>query len=157
MNKISAWLFNFMRGRYGFDQLGQALGIGVVVLWIVSIIVGVFSNIFGYWAAWLSTILNWAGLIVLVYMLFRMLSRNVDKRRAENEAYLQRKARKSQRKGASSGDLHTKGETSASTKDATGYKYLTCSFCGQQMRVPKGKGKIAVKCPQCGEKTIVKS
>lgn len=153
MNKFGAWLFNFMKGRYGFDQLGQALSIGVVVCWIISIIFGVLANLFGLWAAWVSTILNWAGLALLLLMLFRMLSRNTSKRRAENEAYLQRKQRRARDKKASSKDMSTKNDA----KDLRNYKYLTCSFCGQQMRVPRGKGKIAVKCPSCGEKTIVKS
>ena len=43
MNRISAWLYNFMRGRYGFDQLGQALSVGVVVMWIFSILCGVLG------------------------------------------------------------------------------------------------------------------
>ena len=64
-----------------------------------------------------------------------------------------------ERKRASSKDISSKGK--GKTKDKTnadaGYKYLSCSFCGQQMRVPAGKGKIAVKCPSCGEKTIVQS
>lgn len=58
-------------------------------------------------------------------------------------------------KRTSSRDISSKKR--AETKGATGYKYLSCSFCGQQMRVPAGKGKIAVKCPSCGEKTIVQS
>lgn len=153
MNKINAWLYNFMRGRYGFDQLGRALSIGVAVCWIFSIIFGVLSNLLGYWAAWVSTILNWAGLVLLVLMLFRMLSRNVDKRRAENEAYLQRRMRRANRKRSSSQDISSQD----AKQDKKSYKYLSCSFCGQQMRVPKGKGKIAVKCPSCGEKTIIKS
>ena len=64
MNRISAWLYNFMRGRYGFDQLGQALSVGVVVMWIFSILCGVLANMLRMvWLAWLSTILNWVGLI----------------------------------------------------------------------------------------------
>lgn len=64
MNRNSAWLYNFMRGRYGFDQLGQALSVGVVVMWIFSILCGVLANMLRMvWLAWLSTILNWVGLI----------------------------------------------------------------------------------------------
>lgn len=154
MNKISAWLYNFMRGRYGFDQLGQALSVGVVVAWIFSILFGVLANVLGLWAAWVSTILNWVGLVLLVLMLFRMLSRNHDARRAENEAFLRRRHRRAEKKRASSKDISSKEKKAG---NASGYKYLSCSFCGQQMRVPAGKGKIAVKCPSCGEKTIVQS
>ncbi|MEI3376741.1 MAG: hypothetical protein V8R08_02700 [Coriobacteriales bacterium] len=158
MNRISAWLYNFMQGRYGFDQLGQALSVGVAVMWIFSILCGVLANMLRLvWIAWLSTALNWIGLILLVLMIFRVLSRNKDARRAENEAFLRRRRRRSERKNASAKDISSKGKGKANAKDEVGYKYLSCSFCGQQMRVPAGKGKIAVKCPSCGEKTIVQS
>ena len=156
MGKFGAWLLNFMQGRYGFDQFGRALSVVVVVIWIISIIIGVFSNLFGIWAALISTILNWIGLIVLAFMLFRVFSRNFERRRAENEWYLRRTS-----KGNQSKDIFNNGGNSggaqASPSAEDGYKYLSCSFCGQQMRVPAGKGKIAVKCPSCGEKTIVSS
>lgn len=151
MNKISAWLYRFMQGRYGFDQLGQALGVVVAVAWIFSVIAGVLANMFRLiWVAWLSTILNWAGVIALLLMVFRIMSRNHAKRRSENEAFLRRRQGRAR---TSSKDMSTNAGDSAQQ----GYKYLSCSFCGQQMRVPSGKGKIAVKCPACGEKTIVQS
>lgn len=156
MNRISAWLYNFMQGRYGFDQLGQALSVAVVVMWILSILCGVLANMLRMlWIAWASTILNWIGLILLVLMIFRVLSRNKDARRAENEAFLRRRRHRAERKNASAKDISSKGKGKG--KGEAGYKYLSCSFCGQQMRVPAGKGKIAVKCPSCGEKTIVQS
>lgn len=153
MNKLGAWLVNFMRGRYGFDQLGQALSVGVVVAWIFSVLFGMFARLLGKWAVWASSILNWVGLILLALMIFRMLSRNVEKRRAENEAFLQRRRRRSQRGQSDSNSMPSK-ESSAQEHR---YTYLDCGFCGQKMRVPSGKGKVAVKCPSCGEKTIVES
>lgn len=155
MSKLGAWLANFMRGRYGFDQLGQALSVGVVVMWILSILLGVLSNALGYWVAWASTIFNWIGLILLVIMLFRMFSRNVTKRQAENAAYLQRKTRRDQRKQSRSKDINANKGAGANSSQQ--YVYLDCAFCGQKMRVPAGQGKVAVKCPSCGEKTIVNS
>lgn len=152
MGKFGAWLLNFMQGRYGFDQFGRALSVAVVVIWIISIIIGVFSNIFGVWAALISTILNWIGLIVLAFMLFRIFSRNIERRRAENEWYLRKSS-----KGNQSKDIFNNGNAGTSAGARDSYTYLSCSFCGQQMRVPAGKGKIAVKCPSCGEKTIVNS
>lgn len=152
MGKFGAWLLNFMQGRYGFDQFGRALSVAVVVIWIISIIIGVFSNLFGMWAALISTALNWIGLIVLAFMLFRVFSRNFEKRRAENEWYLRRSS-----KGKESKDIFNRSDAKTSASAEDGYTYLSCQFCGQQMRVPAGKGKIAVKCPSCGEKTIVNS
>ena len=32
--------------------------------------------------------------------------------------------------------------------------YYNCPRCHQQVRVPKGKGKIAISCPKCKEKFI---
>lgn len=136
---------NFMQGRYGFDQYGQSLSVGVVVVWIASLVLGFLARFLGTWAAWGSTILNWIGLALLIYMLFRMLSRNHEKRRAENERYLRRRQGKQQKNQDLSRDR------------SDGHTYLTCGFCGQQMRVPSGKGKVAVRCPACGEKTIVNS
>ena len=152
MEKLRSWFSNFMQGRYGFDELGRAMGIATIVLIIVSIVVGVVASLL-YNLAHLYTIgavlnafsgvANWAAIIVLVLSFFRMFSRNHEKRRAENARFLGRKsARQSKR------DL---------ARDKKKYEYLTCQFCGQKMRVPKGKGKIAVKCPACGEKTICNS
>lgn len=181
MNRFATWLLDFMRGRYGLDELGRHLGVVWIVLVIVSIVLGVFSSLaydlarltvltglFGL----LSTFVNWASVALLIWMFYRILSRKVDKRRAENERYLARRARRRRRGGdrehASSrgwgkgsgapGGPAAGSSASGSRQDILhgdpGFEYLTCPFCGQRMRVPQGKGKIAVKCPSCGEKTI---
>ena len=31
------------------------------------------------------------------------------------------------------------------------------SRCGQQLRVPRGRGKISITCPKCGQQFIKKS
>lgn len=152
MNKFGNWLFNFMQGRYGFDQFGRALSIGVVVFWIIAIIIGVFSNLFGFVAAVISSIFNWIGLALMVFMLFRIFSKNHEKRRAENEWYLNKTSKSSRAQNDISFRQNAQGGG-----DESAYKYLSCQFCGKQMRVPAGKGKIAVKCPSCGEKTIIVS
>lgn len=152
MGKFSEWLYNLMQGRYGFDQFGRAISVLVIIVWIIGIILGVFSNLFGLWAAIAARVFNWIGLILMIYMLFRVFSKNHEKRRAENERYLRWSSR-----GKQSKDIYSKRESKSAPIGEQGYKYLTCSFCGQQMRVPKGKGKIAVKCPSCGEKTIINS
>ena len=36
-------------------------------------------------------------------------------------------------------------------------EYFSCPKCRQSVRVPKGKGKIAISCPKCREKFIKKT
>jgi len=80
-------------------------------------------------------------LLVLVYYtlmgiaLFRILSRNTYKRYRENCKYLQLVDRIKDRE----------------------HKYFDCPKCRQPIRVPRGKGKIAITCPKCREKFIRKS
>ena len=37
------------------------------------------------------------------------------------------------------------------------YHYYRCPQCGQQLRVPRGRGKISITCPKCGHQFIKKS
>ena len=41
--------------------------------------------------------------------------------------------------------------------EARAYKHLKCPECGQRVRVPRGKGKIRVRCPQCKTKFDARS
>ena len=36
-------------------------------------------------------------------------------------------------------------------------RYYTCPRCRQTVRVPRGKGKIAITCPRCKERFIKKT
>lgn len=174
MNKFSMWLFNFMRGRYGMDELNRFLGIAVIIAFIVSIVCGVVSMLaydlaraamVGRAFGGLSSVVNWVAVALLVWYFFRMLSRNHVKRRAENERFVAwrgkraggRGGKRANRTGGSSRASIFKGRAARGAEDNGAYDYLSCPFCGQRMRVPKGKGKIAVKCPSCGEKTIYNS
>lgn len=79
-------------------------------------------------------------LMVVYYCLmgiaiFRMLSRNTYKRYQENRKYLQFVERVRDRE----------------------HRYYDCPRCRQQVRVPRGKGKIAITCPKCKEKFIKKT
>ncbi len=37
------------------------------------------------------------------------------------------------------------------------HRYFDCPRCRQQVRVPKGKGKISITCPKCKEKFVKKT
>ena len=69
------------------------------------------------------------------WAIFRTLSRNTYKRYQENRKYLMFMQR---------------------IKDRD-HRYFDCPRCRQQVRVPRGKGKIAISCPKCKEKFIKKT
>ena len=37
------------------------------------------------------------------------------------------------------------------------YKIFVCNKCQQMIRVPRGKGKIEIRCPKCGNRFVKKS
>ena len=72
---------------------------------------------------------------LLILSLLRCFSRNTYKRYNENRKFLLLIDR---------------------IKDRT-HRYFACPKCRQTVRVPKGKGKIAITCPKCREKFIKKT
>jgi len=116
----------FMYGRYGNDQLNTALVVLYLILWLLEMITQ--FALFGV----LSTVL-------VFVVLFRMLSRNLYKRREENAKFL-RKADPILR-------WYRLQRTIRRDKD---HVYFKCPSCSQQLRVPRGKGKITVNCRNCG-------
>ena len=77
--KIKSSLRSFMVGRNGPDELSFAILIFALVLLLVS----------SFFASW---VLNLLGLASYVWIIFRIFSRNVEKRSAENQKYLQFRA-----------------------------------------------------------------
>ncbi len=72
------------------------------------------------------------GIASASYAVFRILSTNVGKRRYENDRF-----------------------TAFFTPSP--YRYFRCPECKTKLRVPKGKGKIKIKCPKCGHQIIRKT
>ena len=68
-------------------------------------------------------------------VIFRSLSRNTYQRHKENRWYLNLLERLKDRE----------------------HRYFSCPQCTQSVRVPKGKGKIAITCPKCREKFVKKT
>ena len=130
MDKFRNWIRTFMQGRYGADDLEQFLmylALGVI---IVNIFVG-------------SPLLSTLVTLIVVYALFRMLSRNYGARRAENSRYLRLRMKVL--------DLFRGGKRKVTDRD---YRYFRCPKCNQMVRVPSGKGHIAIRCPKCGNEFI---
>ena len=74
-DKIKNWFSSFMSGRYGADQLSTTLVYGALALNLLMALTGL-------------SLLGTLGFAALVWALFRMLSRNTQKRYAENAAFL---------------------------------------------------------------------
>ncbi|MDD7383936.1 MAG: hypothetical protein SOZ89_03030 [Peptoniphilaceae bacterium] len=119
-----------MKDRNGVDQFS------VFLTWIgiIFVLISVFTKI---------SFFSLIGLVIVIYGYFRVFSKNIIARNSENYVFLQKlwnpltgKIKKFKR--------HTFGKN--------GYKYFYCPNCNQELKAPKGKGKIKIKCPKCGEK-----
>ena len=127
-------LARFMAGRNGVDQLSRAIMYAVLILFIAS----VFTH------GKLSSVLMMLAVIGIVYMYFRVFSRNTAKRRAENTRYMQRTY-------SMRTYFRNLGERWKQRRD---YKFFRCPSCGTLLRVSRGKGKIKVVCRKCGNSFI---
>lgn len=127
----------FMYGRYGVDQFSKFLLGFTFVLCILSL----FTR--GSLGSLISTLV----LVLIIYTYFRMFSRNIYKRAAENEKYM-RFSSTFRRK------FNTEKKIAGQRKY---YRFYRCPGCGQRIRVPKGRGRIQIRCPKCNEKFIKNS
>ena len=125
-NAVRGWIQRFMYGRYGYDQLNRFLVIAYLVCYFLTLLtrVGLFSSI---------------GMVGALLALFRMFSRNIPKRREENNKFLHATAPITR--------WWKLNRAKAQDKD---HRYFKCPNCGQQLRVPKGKGKLNITCRNCG-------
>lgn len=130
---MKGWFQRFMSGRYGFDQFSGFLCIASLILIVIG--------------AWVSPVLYWLGLAAIIYSYFRILSRNTRKRYAENLKYLSYQSRATA----------WFAKQQVRFKQRKEYHYYRCPQCGQQLRVPRGRGKISITCPKCGHQFIKKS
>lgn len=121
-------LIQFMQGRYGVDNLNTHALWLVIILLIINMFIG---NIF-------ISILSYALWFLIIY---RTFSRQIYKRYAENEKYLQLIKPITQ-----FFNLQKKRLTDRN------HKYYRCPSCKQMVRLPKGKGQIVVTCPKCQNK-----
>ncbi len=121
-------LNNFMQGRYGQDQLSRFM----LMVSLVFLILGFFVRIPG---------LSLLVLVLLGIVYYRMLSRNISARYAENQKYLALKGRFL--------GFFKKGGQSQS--DGTNMIFR-CPKCSQKIRIPRGKGMVEITCPKCRTK-----
>ena len=131
---IRNFLRNFMMGRYGPDHLNVAM---IAVSLILNLVNG-FIHI---------ALLMYISYILLILAFFRMMSRNIARRRAENDRFIRYWW-----------PIRTKASRAfANFKHRKTHKFIKCPSCGNTLRVPRGKGKLQITCPKCGERFFKKT
>ena len=124
-------LAQFFYGRYlsyGLDVLTVIITVFCLIISFVNIFVG-------------SILLYLFQTCLLIYMLFRLFSKNISKRQQENKVFADFfnaiKASK---------QLHQRIKSEKNT-----HVYKKCPHCRVVLRLPRKPGAHTVKCPRCGE------
>ena len=143
MGKIRNSLSRFFGGRYGTDTLNTVL---IIIYTVVFITYTVLRIVFGVTMPESKIALPVLGIsyfvistVLIVWVFFRMFSKNIGKRRRENEKFcgffkLQRNK----------------------FRDRKTHVYRKCPTCKAILRLPKSKGKHTVLCPRCKNRFSVK-
>jgi len=124
--KLSAGIRSFMTGRYGTDRLNMVILCAGLAASILSSLVRVTPLNLIFWLL---------SYVLMIWAIWRSLSRNTYKRYQENRKFMQFFDRLKDRQ----------------------HRYFDCPKCRQMVRVPRGKGKISITCPRCREKFVKKT
>lgn len=125
MEKFKQKLQIFMMGRYGIDDFYKFL----CAFYLILIVVNIFARSLGvHIAIW----------ILLVYSVYRILSKNIAARQKENATYLIVKNKVIK--------FFKSIKTRLKDKD---HLYRKCPHCKATLRFPRKKGKHNAICPKC--------
>ena len=125
--------YRFMQGRYGNDQFNRFLMILALAVLVLSVI----------WKPQFYL----ASVILLGWAYYRMFSRKVYTREVENQRYMELREKVMIRFRRGKKELEQRKE----------YHIYKCPGCGQKVRIPRGKGKVEVRCPKCGNTFVKRS
>jgi len=131
MDRFKRRMDQWMIGRYGADEFSRFL----FILGIILILIYSFTGI---------RILGLVTWLVIIYSYYRCMSRRIIKRSRERDIYL-RTTEPVRRKWAL---------VKRMWNDRNTHRYYKCPVCKKMIRVPKGKGRIAIKCPNCRNEII---
>ena len=134
LQRMREKFMRFMQGRNGVDQLGKTLNTVTLVLLLVSM--------FTRWS-----ILYIIAMVLMVYTYFRIFSKNIPKRYAENQKFCNWRY-----------DMAIKrNKKKQEWEQRKIYRFFRCPMCKQKVRVPKGRGKICITCPKCRQEFVKRS
>ena len=123
-----------MYGRYGTDTLGNVMLVSYIVITILYTFIGFFVD-----SVWFDVAVWLVSTALAIIVFYRMFSRNVVKRRKENERFC--------------GFFRLRKNR---FKDRKTHVYRKCPECKAVLRLPKAKGKHTVVCPRCKKRFSVK-
>lgn len=127
LQKLKYSLYRFMSGRYGSDQLNFALLITSI---LISLIGGIVFN--------RSFIITGIVYALSVIVLYRAFSKKIYVRQKENLKFMSLIRPIQSRYNLIKLNLTQKQ-----------FKHVQCPRCHRTLRVPKGRGKIEITCPNC--------
>ena len=124
--KIKQSLRNLMAGRHGVDQLSVTLVWVGLALYLITAVAGL-------------EVLSLLPMAIYGYTIFRMFSRNEEKRAEENRRYVTAKNK-----------VQTNVRQARTRfKNRKEYKYFRCPNCKAWLRVPRKAGVVTVTCGRC--------
>lgn len=123
-----------MTGRYGVDELGKFSLYLTLALLVISLFIR-------------NRFMNGIIFVIILLLYFRMFSKNYTQRRKENSVYLKYRNKV----------LYFFSKQKRMAQERKTFHIYTCPNCKQKIRIPRGKGKIAVTCPKCRTEFIKKS
>ena len=134
--RIGNAMARFMYGRNGMDHLNRALLWVYLLFWLLGSIAASVLKM-----KLITMVVDIVIWILMLVIFFRMFSKNLYKRREENQRYLMK----------TSGMRNKLAGAKQRHADKT-HKYFTCGACKTICRVPVGKGKVVITCPRCGSR-----
>lgn len=133
MDKFRTGAVRFLSGRNGTDQLnGGLLVLYVILVFLRSLLVLLFPY------AAVSGLFSLLILLVAATVVFRIFSRNLPRRQAENRRFLRWWGPRAAALSAG-----------AARRRDRDHRYFRCKNCGALCRVPRGAGRIEITCPRC--------
>ncbi len=132
---------------YGFDELSITL----IVVGVLLILAYPCFKLF-----YIAIAFAVAGTGLIIWALYRAFSAQIGRRREENDKFVAFFSSTS----AEEKKRHKEEEKAKKAKrkeDEKTYAYFFCPKCRKELRVPRGKGKIKIKCPNCAHEFIRKS
>ena len=121
--KIVSKIRQFMYGRNGVDDLAKHSFIAYFIMFLIYGFCprGIFKLIFG--------VITYS---LMIYVMFRIFSKNIYKRVSENRKYM--------------GALNM---TKTRWNQRNTHRFYRCPKCKTWLRVPKNRGKITITCVKC--------